>query len=274
MTTFQAIIYAMIHGISQFLPLSPSAHETLIPYLIGWDPPPATLLGAMTVGAFLAILMYFRHEWASMISCFLQVILYRKRPMTLDERLPLFIGISLIPTTLAASYLTSWFDEQHHTPFFVTLVFVISGLFLWCTDSLGRKTKGIYDWNSLDAIIVGLIQAAAILPGFDSFTAILIGGLFLNYRREAVTKFAYFTLTPILFVKSISFLQSLNFSLATPPINLSWLSCGIAILVTFLIGLLCMGGFMKHVQQKGLAQYALYRWALALGVLFTYWIRT
>src|SRR4051794_11037055 len=82
MTTFQAIVYATLHGISEFLPISSKAHHILIPYLIGWQPPPEQFFGTLAIGSSLALLIYFRHDWASMISCFLQVLIYRKRPMT------------------------------------------------------------------------------------------------------------------------------------------------------------------------------------------------
>ena len=274
MTTFQAIVYAMIHGISQFLPISPTAHHVLIPYLVGWEPPPVALLGAMTLAAFSALMIFFRHDWASMISCLLQVIIYRKRPMTLDERLPLFILISFIPTWLTTTYLNHWVNESQWTPLVIAFIFAGTGLILWVVDSMSRKSKGIYDWNWFDASVVGLLQAVSVVPGFDAFTAVLIAGLFLNYRRDTATKYAYFTLAPLLLISSISRLKDVNFHAAAPSPDLTWLSFGIAFVVTFFIGLLCIGGFTKHVLQKGLGQYAIYRWVLAIGVGVAYWVKT
>ncbi|MGZ3697932.1 MAG: undecaprenyl-diphosphate phosphatase, partial [Bdellovibrionota bacterium] len=89
MSTFQAIVYGIIHGFTEFLPVSSSAHQSLVPFLLGWQAPNGPLFGAFAIGTFAALMVYFRHDWASMISCFIQVILFRKRPMTLDERLPI-----------------------------------------------------------------------------------------------------------------------------------------------------------------------------------------
>src|SRR4051794_37293269 len=104
MTTFQAIVYGIIHGFTEFLPISARAHQILIPYILSWPEPTGVFGGALALGAFLAVLIYFRHDWASIISSFIQVIIFRKRPMTLDERLPLFIFVSSIPTGAAWYY--------------------------------------------------------------------------------------------------------------------------------------------------------------------------
>lgn len=274
MTTFQAIIYAMIHGIAQFLPLNPSAHEAFIPYLIGWEAPPLALIFAMTFGTFLALFLYFIHEWASMISCTLQVILFRKRPMTLDERLPIFIGISVLPSFFTKIYFSTSFDDSHWNLLMIAGFFAAAGLGLWFTDSMSRRTKGIYDWNWLDALIIGGIQTLSLIPGVGPFTGILAGGLFLNYTREASTKYAYFILAPLLLVQSSVTFKEVNLQGGAPATDLSWLSFGVAGLVSFLIGLLCIGGYMKHIERKGYAQYAIYRCVLALGVVALFWIRS
>src|SRR3989338_6596286 len=102
MTTFEGIIYGIVHGITDFLPLGGNGHDILIPAVTGLHAPTGAALGAISLGSLLALLIYFRHDWASMISSFLQVVIFRKYPMTLDERLPFFIIEATIP--VAASW--------------------------------------------------------------------------------------------------------------------------------------------------------------------------
>src|SRR4051812_31888911 len=97
MTTFQAIVYGILHGFTEFLPISASAHRILLAYVMGWTEPSGAFLGALSVGSALALLAYFIHDWLSMLSSFLQIIIYWKKPMTLDERMPLFITLSTLP---------------------------------------------------------------------------------------------------------------------------------------------------------------------------------
>lgn len=274
MTTFQAVVYATIHGISEFLPISSKAHHILIPYLVGWQQPAEPFVGALSLGSFLALLIYFRHDWASMISCFLQVLIYRKRPMTLDERLPLFLTVTTLPVVLASTYFGERVAQTEWTTLSVCAIFAVVGIPLWFFDSFNRKLKGMFDWKWLDAGAVGIVMATALIPGWDPLSGVLIGAFLLNYKREPALKYAYFSITPIILFKALTHLKGIHFHNAVPIPDVSWLSFCVAILVTTLVGLLSIGGFMKHVQQKGLGQYVIYRWILAAGIAGLYWVRT
>jgi undecaprenyl-diphosphatase len=273
MTTFQAVIYALTSGMSHFLPISVQAHEVLIAYLTGWPSPTGAFLGILSLGAFLSAFVYFRHDWASMISSGLQVILFRRRPMMMDERLPFFIIATLIPPSIARYYFSLHPLELSSSLIWVGSIFAASGLALLLFDFLGRKTKGMYDWKWSDAIILGLVQCTFVLPGWDPLSALLVASLFLNYKREPAAKYAYFCLTPIYLYDAVSQLGSLDFHQSSAMPELSWLSFGAGFLVSFFVGLLAIGGFMKHVQTRGLGQYVFYRWILSIGVMATYWIR-
>lgn len=273
MTTFQALVYAIAHGMSDFLPISVKAHEILLPYLIGWQPPSGALLGALNLGSFLALFIYFRHDWASMISCFLQIVIYRRKPMTLDERIPLFLIVTSFPLLIARYYFHSRVAEMDWTPRLVTLLLIGGSLPLFLFDYLGRKSKSIFDWSWSTALAMGIIQSTALIPGWDSLTALLTTALFLNFKREPAAKYAYFALAPILLYRTFSGLQGVSFHSSAPMEDVSWLSFGVALVVSSLVGLLSIGGFMKHIQQKGLTQYVFYRWILGAGVFAVCWLR-
>src|SRR4051812_21452469 len=105
MTTFQAIIYGILHGFTELLPLGAEAHRILLSYVTGWSEPTGPLLGALLLGSALALLIYFIHDWASMLSSLLQIVIYRRKPMTVDERMPLFVMLATIPVATAWYYL-------------------------------------------------------------------------------------------------------------------------------------------------------------------------
>lgn len=273
MTTFQAFIYAVIQGATQFAPVSAKAHQILLPYVVGWQPPTGALLGALNLGAFLACLIYFRHDWASMISSLIQVIAFRRRPMTMDERMPLFITISSVPTLLALSYFGESLTDTISAPLGVTAIFAAVALPLWICDSWSKKCKGMADWNWLDALWIGLSQTLAILPGYDFFTGALFCGFFLNYRREAAAKYAFFTSVPVLLTQSITLLKDVNFHAQAPMPEMTWLTFSVALVVTLLMGVLVIGGFMKNIAQKNIGQYVAYRWVMAALVCVVFWIR-
>lgn len=265
MTTVQAVVYAIVQGFSSFLPISSDAHQVLLPFLTRWSPPDGPLEGALAMGCLLSLLIYFRHDWASMISCFLQVILFRKRPMTLDERLPFFILIATLPLGIVSYYLGSRPLQWQPSPMAVAIALGAFGAPLWLADSLSRKSKGMFDWNWIDSSIVGVLQVGTLVTGLGPLTATLTAALFRNYNREAAIKFAFFAMAPILGAEAFRHLHQTDFHAAMPMPSLSWLSFGVALVVTFFVGLLAIGGLMKQIQHKGMGQYVAYRWVFALG---------
>lgn len=274
MTTFQAIIYGLIHGFSEFLPIGRSAHEMIATYLFNWPAPQTILSGAFSLGALWSLLVYFRHDWASMISCFLQVCLFRKRPMTLDERLPIFLTITSIPLAAATFYLQPLILGLDWNPGKISLALALFSIPIWMGDSTSRKNKGMFDWNWLDALWVGIAQSFAIVPGCGLITGILSGALLRNYNLEAAAKYSLFAITPVIATHAIIQLRGFSIHALTAAEGVSWLTFNVSMIVTFFAGLLAIGGFMRQVQKKSLRPYIFYRWFFAVLVIVLYWIRT
>ena len=274
MTTFQAIVYAIVRGFTEFLPVGPGAHETIVPYLLDWPAPSGPVAGALALGCFLSVLIYFRHDWASIVSSFLQVIIFRKRPMTLDERLPLFLAISSLPAGLAW-----WYLKDHviagagANPLIIAATLALFGIPLWFADYFSRKNKGMFDWNWFDALVLGIGQALMVFPGCGRTTGAMAAGLFRNYNREAAGKYCLFGAAPILAASAFK-----NLHLSSPEVvaqaGTTSLTLVIAGGVAMLAGLLAIGGFMKHIQRGGFRQYVVYRFLLAAGVVVVFWLRS
>lgn len=274
MTTFQAIVYGALHGFTEFFPVSSAAHRILLSHLTGWTEPSGPLLGALSLGSTLALLAYFIHDWLSMISCFLQVVIFRKKPMTLDERMPLFLGIATVPIACVWYYfhdaIASKLDDS---PLVVSATLAGFGLLLWFSDSMSRRNKNMYDWNALDALVVGLSQVAGLVPGCGRMGAALTGGFFRNYSREAAAKFSFYAAAPILAASAIAHLKGMSFRDPAPMADLSWLSFYVALLIAFLTSLLAIGAFMKHIVRGGMGQYAVWRVLVAGGVTAAHFLK-
>ena len=129
------------------------------------------------------------------------------------------------------------------------------------------------EWKWSDAITIGIVQAAAVIPGGDPLSCALIGAFFLNYRREAALKYAYYSLAPILLAQVLNQFKNFDLHGTFPLPDITWLTFFVAILIALLSGMLAIGGLLKHVQQKGFGQYVIYRWLAAIGVCTVYWLR-
>lgn len=273
MTTFQAVVYGIIQGFAEFLPISAPAHHTLVPYLTGWPQPSGPFAGVLALGALAAVLIYFRHDWASIISCFLQVILFRKRPMTLDEHLPIFLALSSLPPFLVWYFFRESIGSFFDDPIWVVATLLAFGIPLWLADSSNRRNKGMFDWNWFDSLFVGFAQTLMFIPGCGRMTGALLGGLSRNYNRPSAAKYGFFAAAPILAGSAFLNLKGLDFKAASPMPDLSWFTLSVAGVVTLLSGLLAIGGLMKQVQSKGFGGYILYRCVFAGGVAVALWFR-
>jgi undecaprenyl-diphosphatase len=273
MTTFQAIVYAILRGFTQFLPISWEAHQQLFPFVTHWPAATGAINGALSLGALLALLIFFRHDWASQISCILQVVIFRKRPMTLDERLPLFILIATVPVLIAGPALTEHVVHIEWTPLTIAASLAVFSVILSFSESMSRKNKGMFDWNWLDSLIVGVVQLSTVFVGIGSLGATWIAAMFRNYNREAAAKFAFFALAPLLVVQTVHEFEQIDFHAAQPMMDTSWLSFVVAIIVTMFTGLLVIGAFLKHIERKSIFQYVVYRWIIAAAVAALYFYR-
>lgn len=273
MTTFQSIIYSLVHGFTEFLPVGATAHDRLLPYALNWPQAGIALQGAVTAGTLLALLIHFRHDWASIISCFIQVIIFRKRPMTLDERLPIFLFISAAPLAIGWTYLDQRINAANWTPVGIATAMAVFGLPLWFSDSFSRKNKGMFDWNWLDALFVGLSMMLAMIPGVGLIGAALPGAFLRNYNRESAAKYVSFCMVPILAASTTAYLKQVDFHASAPEPGLTWLSFSVALIVATVTSLLAIGGFMRQIQRKGMGQYATYRLFAAAAIIALYWFK-
>ena len=271
MTTFEGIIYALIHGISEFIPVGAHGHEILASKLLGLGTPGAVGAGGLALGAAIALLIVFRHDWASMISSFLQVLVFRKYPMTLDERMPFFLLLSCVPAAAGMRALESQTSPLVSHPTGAALAIATGALFLWIGESLSRRTKNIYDLNIVDAVLVGVSQLGVLVPGLGPLTATLALLLLRNYRLEAAAKYAFFAAFPMTIVTAVQNLQSIELSAPQADATTSWITLSATVVVTAVFGTLTLGGFMRQIQRKGLGGYVAYR--LVAGLALAAWLQ-
>jgi undecaprenyl-diphosphatase len=270
MTTFQAIIYGIVHGFAELLPIGAEAHRWALAHALDWPLPDAGLAAALGLGSALAVFLYFIHDWASIVSSLLQVIIYRRKPMTLDERMPFFLLITSAPSVALWYYLrTNPLEVPEATPMIFAGALAGLSLLLLGGESFSRKNKNMFDWNWLDSLMVGIGQAVALLPlvgpALGRSAGAVSGALFRNYSREAAAKFTFLAALPLLVAQFVTDLR------ATVPDETSWLTIGAGFVVSLAAGLLAIGGMMRNVQRKGYRGYAFYRIAIAAVLAGYFW---
>ncbi len=274
MPLIQALLVSVITILSSIYPVSVTAHYWALSYFTGWEAPPPVFMGMLSLAGFLGLFFYFIHDWASIISSFIRVILFWKSPKTLDERMLFFIAVTSIPLILAWIYGQPFIESIEVTPLWIAGCLVLFCIPAWLGERLNRNQKNMLNWSFFDALWVGVMQIQVLLPGAGRQIGSLAAAYLRNYNRESSLKFSFLTLTPLLLVFAVFNLQEFSFSNSEPAPNLSWLTLGVCFVVSIFCAILAVGSVMKNAEKKGLGGTYLYRVLLAVAIVITYWIRS
>ncbi|MCC7441841.1 MAG: hypothetical protein IT285_09415 [Bdellovibrionales bacterium] len=263
MTLFDALAHAAARGLSTFLPISASAHHWLLTELAGLPLPDAATQAAAAWGILAALLLFYRHDWSSVISSFIQILVFRRKPMTLDERMPFFLVIATLPVIALGPTLAHLINSPSWPPLAWLGVLAGGAGLLALADRASRKNRRWVDWNWIDALIAGLAQGLALVPGFGRIEAVWLAASLRSYTREAAYPFACYALLPLLTLDLIRLNPLSALSEGAP-----WWHDATVAIIACLTGLAALGAVHKGLRQgRALGGYLVYRLLLAGGAV-------
>lgn len=271
MTLFQAILFTVVHQISTFFPLSPEAHQLILSEILGWSRPEGGFLAVMSGSALLALLLYFRHEFLSAISSTLQVVLFIRKPYSADDRLLVFLALASCGMGALSLAQIEWqMDPLYSAPLGLILGSVLHVL----AERRSKQQKHMLAWTWKDALFMGVLSCAILVPGLGALMVFLIAGHYRHFRRETVAKFALLALLPQLLAQTILYGREIHFSDPLPQGGYTWLIYGVSALIGVILGIVALDSFNKQAQRiAGLRNVLLYRVVLGVGFLIFLWVR-
>lgn len=259
------IILAIVQGLTEFLPVSSSAHLVLIPKLFGWEDQGLAFDVALHVGTLIAVLLYFRqelksllHQWAT--SCV-------TRQLTPESRLVWGIGIATLPAAIVGLLVSDWFlnlTEQLRNPAIIATTTILFGLLLWWADAVGRRHRDEYSLTVAEIFIIGLAQAIAILPGTSRSGITMTTGLFLGLDRKAAARFSFLLSIPAIL------LAAADAAIVMDNSNIEWTALFVGLVVSTASAYLCIWTLIGLLGRMSLLPFVIYR--LFLGVALWVWI--
>jgi undecaprenyl-diphosphatase len=218
MEWLQAVILGLVQGLTEFLPISSSAHLRILPELFGWEDPGAPFTAVTHLGSAVAIVLYFAKDilrisgawlrslrnWDAMRSDALVPVgdaraAGRHRVRTwdpVDARLGWYVIIGTVPIVIAGVFFDDLIRNEFRSLWIVGTTFVVLGIVLWVADRMGRRDRGIDALNLKHAVIIGLAQVAALVPGVSRSGATISMALVLGYERETAARFALLLAIP------------------------------------------------------------------------------
>ena len=202
MTVTQALILGLIQGLSEFLPVSSSAHLTLAPWLFHWPDPGLAFDVALHVGTLVAVLTFFRAQWISLLQAAWSIVV-RRRVETEEEHRVVFLIIATIPGAIAGLALEKYAESTFRDPRLIAIVLIVMGIVLWLVDRAAPQDRPLASMRWTDALMIGLAQMFAILPGVSRSGSTITAGRGLRLTREGAAVFSFLMSMPIIAAASI-----------------------------------------------------------------------
>jgi undecaprenyl-diphosphatase len=252
-SNFQAIVLGIVQGLTEFLPVSSSAHLIIVPWLLGWDDPGLAFDVALHLGTLLALLIYYWREWANMI-------LSIGRPDPASRRLLMLLIVASVPGALIGVLLEKQAETIFRSPILIACTLAIMGIVLWVADVVGRESKTIGSLTFSDAILIGLSQALAIIPGVSRSGSTITTARILAVERADAANFSFLMATPI--IAGAGLLEARK--ILHGGINAPMVSGFIASAV---FGLIAIAALVKFVRTRTYQPFAWYRIAVAAFVI-------
>jgi len=260
MTVFHIFLVAIIQGLTEFLPISSSGHLILLPKLSGMTDQGLVIDVAVHVGTLFAVVLYFWSDVRAAITGLPQALTGRSD--THGARLAQLLIIATIPVIVAGLLLKlSGYDEHLRSLTVIGWATLIFGLLLYWSDQTGRATKFAADWSFADAIVLGLWQAIALIPGTSRSGITITGARFLGYRRQDAARISMLMSIPTIIASG-----TLIAAEAAARADVAALRDGaLAAVFAFIAALAALSVMMRLLKSVSFTPYVLYR--IVLGVV-------
>ncbi|MBB6523727.1 undecaprenyl-diphosphate phosphatase [Pseudoteredinibacter isoporae] len=264
MDSLQAIILALLQGLTEFLPISSSGHLILPSAVLGWPDQGLAFDVAVHVGSLLAIVWFFRKDVLSIALGSLESV--QNRQWNPESQTLLFLVIATIPAGLAALTFNDLIESELRSPLVIASTTLCFGLLLGVADKFGSREKSLLKMTLWAAFIIGCAQAIALIPGTSRSGITMTAALLLGFQRDAAARFSFLMSIPII-VLSGAYKGLELVSGATPQ----WDLIAIGVVVSAISAYACVYWFMAVIERMGMLPFVLYRIVLA-AILFALFV--
>nr|MCW2727863.1 undecaprenyl-diphosphatase [Aeromicrobium sp.] len=262
MDFFRAVVLGVLQGLTEFLPISSSAHLAIFPKFFGWDDPGAAYTAVIQIGTELAVLLYFWRDIWTIGSGWVRGVFSAEARLAPEWRMGWFIIIGSLPIVVLGLLLQDAIDSEFRNLWVIGTTLIVLGIVLGIAERVGRKTSPIEDLTMKHAILLGVAQAGALVPGVSRSGATISMGLFLGYERAAATRYAFLLAIPAVVGAGVFKLKDIGGDNAYgvgPTI--------VGTVVSFVVGLAVIHWLLKYVSNHSYTPFVIYRVGLGTLVL-------
>jgi undecaprenyl-diphosphatase len=270
MNILQAIILGLVQGATEFIPVSSSGHLVLLPWLLGWPEPGLAFDTTLHLGTLAAVLAYF---WKDLLGMARAVVagLARRDPWDRPEsRLVWLLVLGTIPAAVLGFLFKDFFESVFSAPLAVAVLLLVTGLLLALGERLGQQERSLESLRWDDALLIGLAQAVAILPGISRSGATIATGLARSIRRQASARFSFLLAIPAILGSGLFQLLRLveagGWAAQAPGLVVGFAAAAVS-------GYLCIHFLLRYLQEHRLYAFSVYCWVFGAACLLVAFLR-
>ncbi|HEV7882203.1 MAG TPA: undecaprenyl-diphosphate phosphatase [Solirubrobacteraceae bacterium] len=196
MSLAEAIVLGIVQGLTEFLPISSSAHLRIVPAFAGWEDPGAAFTAVIQLGTMAAVLLYFRHDLVRIATAWIASLRDRGRRSELDARLGWYLILGTVPILIFGVAFKNQIENGARDLYLIGTMLVVFGLVLLAAEARSRRNRDIATITRRDAVAIGFAQALALVPGVSRSGATISAGLLLGFDRVAAARFSFLLSVP------------------------------------------------------------------------------
>ncbi len=262
MDAFQAIVLGIVQGITEFLPISSTAHLRIVPAFAGWEDPGAAFTAVTQLGTMAAVLIYFRHDLWNIARAWTLSLRDPQHRGTLDARLGWYILLGTIPIGVFGLAFDTQIETHARNLILIGCMLIALGISLFVSEKTATHERGIESLTLRDGMVIGLAQAAALVPGVSRSGATITAGMFLGLERAAAARYSFLLSVPAVVLAGLFQLKDIGGEGSAPA--------GATIIATalaFVTGYAAIAFLLRFLANNTVTVFVAYRLVLGIVVL-------
>jgi undecaprenyl-diphosphatase len=262
MSIFQAFILGLVQGLTEYIPVSSTAHLILVPWLLGWNFSQETKFVFDVLvqwGTLVGVMIYFWRDIVAIIRAVINGLLQRKPFGTRDARVGWLVIIATIPAVIAGVLFKKYVEQLYSLYIVIAVVLILGGFLMLAAERWGKRQRGVEKMTVVDSIIIGVWQVLAMIPGISRSSATISGAMLRDFTREDAARFSFLMSIPALLgagvvaLKDLFEVQGLLASLAAP--------LAVGFITAAISGYLSIRWLLSYLKSRPLNRFVLYRFA-------------
>jgi undecaprenyl-diphosphatase len=261
-SAFEAIVLGIVQGLTEFLPISSTAHLRIVPAFAGWDDPGAAFTAVVQLGTMAAVLLYFRDDLWRILRTWFASLRDPALRSELDARMGWYIGLGTVPIAIFGFIFSDRIESGGRDLYLIGVTLIVFGLIMAVADRVGSKEREITTLDARDGAFIGVAQALALVPGVSRSGSTITAGLFRGLTRDAAARYSFLLSIPAVVLSGLFELRKIGGE-GQPGAG----AAVIATVLAFIVGYASIAFLLRYLARHSLLAFAVYRVGLGTLVL-------